>query len=257
MVKCFIIENLDLIENELKNSKNCNCYCYNTPESELDRIINVESFKHKKKGISISSFNSKKDKLLFLIAISSLKLNAKFKFNRVRFFFEIIHLYLEVIRLASNSCTISSSKKLVEFDSNLIFNKEDYIFYPSLKKYLMNFTFKFISIKHLYRCLRGSSYLEKYLKSKKTLLFYILYFPVKIMGGMFSILIEKNHSLIINTNGSMNIINRVISLTALHYNYEVILKDHGLVRDCVAEVGIFSKSIGYKNQKGPKQEICE
>lgn len=259
MFVSFINKNFILIETELIKSQYCNNYCNYCTEvqSELDKILRIENFKHKRKGINSLSFSSKFDRILFLILMFFIRVNSKFKFNSFKFILDLVHLYLESIRLASNVNQISRINNISESNSQATYqNVDDFIFTPSLKKYFNCFEFKLINLYTILKLFKYSSYTLKFSNSKKTFLFFILFIPIKLLDGMFCKLKDNNSKIIIYTNGSMNLFNRTLSLIAIHNGFKVVLSDHGLVRDCVAEVGIFSNANGYKNQPPPLNEIC-
>ena len=53
----------------------------------------------------------------------------------------------------------------------------------------------------------------------------------------------------------MNLFNRLLSLISLENKIKVVLKDHGFVRDCCAEYGIFTDVIPFsKNSVCAKKE---
>ena len=54
--------------------------------------------------------------------------------------------------------------------------------------------------------------------------------------------------------GTMCIINRFFAVILKENGYSVHLKNHGIVRDCVAEYGIFTEAIGYKDGVKPIKE---
>lgn len=54
--------------------------------------------------------------------------------------------------------------------------------------------------------------------------------------------------------GTMNLFNRVLAMSFLANGGEVILKNHGIVRDCVAEYAIFTQASPYENGSPPISE---
>jgi hypothetical protein len=91
--------NFILLENDLIHSKECNSYrkfCATNTTTELEKILRVQEFKCYKKKI-IPKFKKRRDIFFYRVILFFIRINAKFQFNGVRFFFEMIHLYLEAL----------------------------------------------------------------------------------------------------------------------------------------------------------------
>ncbi|MDA8706925.1 hypothetical protein N9L97_01220 [Cyclobacteriaceae bacterium] len=241
MKKQHIFKSIEGIQKSIGNSSDCELYsgCSKNVKNSWDQIYLIEKIRLK------SSFNLKKSfkennssALLFLI-----RMNAKFRFGIVRKFFELLHLVIEIYRL-NLEINSNSQTKLIE---DKIFEEDDsLVFYPSLKKSLKNIVFLNLIKKTIKR--------KKNINYPKTLLFHSsLHRPRNIEMLIVKSCIKKLESVIIKSNikeiyvgGSMNMFNRIITLMFLKNNLVVIYKDHGFVRDCCAQYGIFSKAIPFQ-----------
>lgn len=256
MFSRFISRNIDTLEAKLFNFQDCNLYCDHCKRtlSETEILMKIESFRKKNDFLLKDISFSIRDRITLNFLFFAIRMNAKFRFRKLRFIMEIIHTYLEALRLANNETKINMSLALVELDYYYPQESNTYLFYPSFKKFVQNVSVGTLNIVSILRLVRNNTYMEEYKKSSRNVWYYILYVPMLLISSFFHKWREERSSLVICTNGSMNLFNRMLARVALHYHFDVLQKDHGFVRDCVAEYGIFSKASGYANQAGAKHE---
>lgn len=249
MIKHNIFKSIKGIQKSIGNSSDCELYsdCSQNVKNAWDQIYLIEKIRLKSSSNLKKNFKENNSStLLFLIRI-----NAKFRFGIVRKFFELLHLLIEIYRL-NLEIKASSQTKLIE---DKIFEEDNsLVFYPSLKKSLKNIVLLDLMKKIIQR--------KKNIKYSKSLLFHSsLNKPINIEMLIVKSCIKKLESNIVKSNikeiyigGSMNLFNRIIALIFLKNNLAVIYKDHGFVRDCCAQFGIFSRAIPF-NKNAIKSSI--
>lgn len=230
-----LLKNTSKIEESIKKISSCEIYRNLKIDDELNKILLTERVrKESRKKIKQLYFTNR----LFLVYFA-MKLNAKFRFKYFKFTLEIIHLYLECYKLFSISknnyfSTILEVNRFEEVENSLIFT-------PSFKSYLLTKRENnFSHIKHVFPV--KTLYLKK-LTLSKSISKYIYYLPVKWLEK--AILLSRVNT--VKLGGTMNIFNRILALIAIENDIEVIIKDHGLVRDCCAEYAIFTKHKGFNH----------
>tara|TARA_B110000971_G_C20023170_1_gene507425 strand:- start:1963 stop:2733 length:771 start_codon:yes stop_codon:yes gene_type:complete len=241
MKKNHSFKSISGIQKSIGNSSNCEIYknCRENVENPWDQIYFIEQIRRVSAKNLKSKFKENNSLALFFL----IRLNAKFRFALFRRFFEILHFVIEIYRLKleiNESC----ETKLIE---SAIFNEDNsLVFYPSLKKSLKNIILLDL-IKKLIRP-------KTNIKQSSNLLFHGSLYKARTMEKQIvKSFIKQLESAIVKSSikelyigGSMNMFNRVIALMFLKNNLTVIYKDHGFVRDCCAEYGIFSKAIPFK-----------
>lgn len=233
-----IFSQINKIQNDIGDSSGCKLYnnCAQKINSPWDRIFLIERLRFNNSNYLKKVF--KKNRATFFLFL--IRLNAKFRFRQLRRLFELFHIILETHRLIQEIQKVSSVN-LVEHEA---FELENSIqFYPSFKRTIKGLTFLNLLPK-----------LNFHSKSKNNLPFSdSLLFSKTIEKKVIKKCVRKLENTLINSKirslyvgGTMNMFNRVLALIFLENNFEVFYKDHGLVRDCCAEFGIFSKAIPYK-----------
>lgn len=235
----YIFRNIDSINHELNKNHDCNLSYRNLKRSNnlWNKIFQID-IQRKYVSNKYKRVFSKNNSLFFLFLI---KINSKFKFSFIKKYYELIHLILESNRLVFE---INKKNNVTIFEKNIFnYSKNSIAFYPSLKKLLSQKSILFlvkIVIVNKFLITKGTDLkISKHLNSRFNIYNFLIIKSIILLESE----IKKINK--VQVGGTMNLFNRILSLIAINNNIDVEYKDHGFVRDCCAEYGIFTKSIPY------------
>lgn len=243
-----VFDKLGIIQSQIGDSSNCELYekCVNDLNSPWDQIFLVENLRRENSRFLKHVFKKHNS----LLTLFLLRLNAKFRFRNLRKALEILHIILETHRLIKE---VERGASNILIEGNRFNMKNSILFFPSLKKTICNFNFLYfypkINLRFKYE---GDLFFHNSLSSAKSIEKIVI---KKCIRKLESSIINSSISSLY-VGGTMNLLNRILALIFLKNNLKVYYQDHGLVRDCCAEFGIFSDAIPYKKDGiKAKQEI--
>ena len=260
--------NFSQLEQKLISRRECGIYKCQVVDSKMcvvDRIFLVED-NRKRAEIRLGRvrFDAMGICLDFLI-----KANAKFRFDSARLVLEFAGMYFEALRImiiGKKDFLASGAMAELGVQSNGVC----LFFAPSVKKCLFlissrpknninihRFDFVRVDRPTISKGRVFTKPLSKRIVSEGLSMRALLILPI-----VYSIesLLELYRA---STNGrpaklyclgTMNLFNRVLAMSFLANGGEVILKNHGIVRDCVAEYAICTHASPYENGSPPISE---
>lgn len=248
-------KNFQNYEKLLKSKQNnhcCSTYAEfkDSPKSFADRIFLIERYR----VIQRRSFYPKyglKERAIDLL----LSFNAKLRFPKLRLLIDLLALYFQTLIICF---LVIFSRRSGIVEAGIKDEIDGILMYPSFTSY----------IKNIYRLLLPLSNEVKAQQNnikhfrvtvdiikKFQLIGLLILLPTLFLElSLFIRANLKNDFIGLRCLGTMCIINRFFAVILKENGYSVHLKNHGIVRDCVAEYGIFTEAEGYQNGAKPISE---
>ena len=248
-------KNFQNYENLLKSKqKNHCCLTYaefkNSPKSFTDSIFLIEKYRAIQRKSFYLNYGLKERLIDLLLAF-----NAKLRFPKLR-------LLLDLLALNAQICImfflIAFSRRRVIVEGGIQDEIYGIVMYPSFTSYIKNIHRPLSPLSNELKAEQNN--LKHFRVSldiikKFQLIGFLILLPTFFLElSLFIRANYRNDFIGLQCLGTMCIINRFFAIILKKNGYSVYLKNHGIVRDCVAEYGIFTEASGYKDGSKPISE---
>jgi hypothetical protein len=245
-------KNFNRYEDLLKSKQTCHLYSdfIGTSKSYADSIFLIERFRVYQRKTFYVKYGLTEMALNFLLSF-----NAKLRFPAVRLILDLIALYLQTLVI---SFLIVFSRRTEIVETGLAGKFGGIRLSPSFTSYAKNIHRPLASTTNEIN--RSGSFVKNFTVSIETIKLFrfnglIILLPTLLIES--SLFIRQNFIGGfggLRCSGTMCVINRFYAVILKANGFSVYLENHGIVRDCVAEYGIYTDALGYRDGIKPLTE---